>query len=402
MTRPFSRGNANWPITESSMTTAQTDNGPLENSHWRIPFRTLPEQDEALSSEIISELIRVFRSGDYVGSDEPRATSRFEAHLAAFCRCERAVAVSSGTQALELALRAMGIGPGDEVITVSNTFVATITAILAAGARPVFVDVVPQTGLMDVGKVESAITSRTKAILPVHLYGNAVPIPGLLEIALRFKLAVVEDCAHAIGTRLLGRHAGTFGDIGCLSFYAGKNLGAPGEGGAIITRSDELAEKIKLLRNHGGYHQGEPALVGTNARIGALEAATLDIKLQYLEGWNEARRGIAAEYVKRLSGIRGIELLSTTPDTVHSYHLFVVKVGDRRLFIQRLKERGIECRVHYPIPVHRMAPFRNLSANQTPLPATEAFCSQVVSLPAHAKMTREAVAEVVENIREII
>lgn len=387
------------------MTTTLTAHAPSpsgKDTSWRIPFRTLPEQEGPLADEVLEAMTAVFRSGDYIGSDEPEAVGRFESGLAAYCSGAHAAAVSSGTQALELALRALGVGPGDEVITVSNTFVATITAILAAGARPVFVDVNPHDGLMNVGLLEGAVTPRTKAVLPVHLYGNAVEMHALMEVAGRLNLSVVEDCAHAVGTRLGGRHVGTFGQAGCLSFYAGKNLGAVGEGGAVLTNRAEVNERVRLIRNHGGYHQGEPRLRGTNARIGALEAAALGVKLRHLEGWNERRREIAAEYASRLSGVEGVELLSTTPGAVHSYHLFVVKVADRAAFIEKLKAKGVECRVHYPVPVHQMKPFKDLAPAQGSLAATEAFCSSIVSLPIHGHMTREAAAEVADAIREIL
>lgn len=384
-----------------SLTALHSSDRSHKNPTWRIPFRTLPEQNDSLADEVLNELSRILRSGDYVGSAEPEITRQFESDLAAYSSCTHAAAVSSGTQALELALRALNIGPGDEVITVSNTFVATITAILALGAKPVFVDVRSEDGLINFDLIEDAVTPRTKAILPVHLYGNAVAMPALLQIAEQFNLAVVEDCAHAIGTRLQGRQVGTFGDAGCFSFYAGKNLGAVGEGGAILTNRADVAERIRLLRNHGGYHEGEPTLRGTNARIGALEAAVLKVKLKYLEGWNESRRQIAESYIQQLSGIAGLELLALTSGATHSYHLFVIRVADRVAFMAALKEKGIECRVHYPVPIHVMAPFSDLARTGS-LPVTEEFCSSIVSLPIHPDLPSDMLAEITESIREFL
>jgi dTDP-4-amino-4,6-dideoxygalactose transaminase len=308
----------------------------------------------------------------------------------------QAVAVGNGTDAIACALRALGIGPGDEVLTVANTAIPTVSAIRMAGATPVLVDVDPQTCLMDPALIEPRITSRTKALLPVHLFGNAAPLAPLLEIAARHGLKVVEDCAQSCGTRYQGRAAGTFGDVGCFSFYPTKNLGAYGDGGLCFTRDPVLAEALRQVRVYGCGETYSAEREGVNSRLDELQAAILDVKLRHLPAWLAERRRIAGWYDAYLSP--SIARPRPAPGAEHSYHLYVILAEDRSRLIDALKAAQIGYGIHYPAPIHLMTAYRFLGYRPGDLPQTERLAGQVLSLPCYPEISEDAVRRVAEVV----
>jgi dTDP-4-amino-4,6-dideoxygalactose transaminase len=321
----------------------------------------------------------------------------FETEFARYCGVAECVGVASGTDAVELAVRACGIGPGDEVITVSHTFIATALAISAAGATPVFVDVRPDDGLIDLTAAAAAVTDRTRAIVPVHLYGRCADMGPLMALAREHSLRVIEDAAQAHGAALGGRRSGTFGDAGCFSFYPSKNLGALGDAGAVVTDDREVASRLRLLRNYGETHKHEHIAWGRNSRLDDLQAAVLRAKLPWLERWNRRRREHAAEYTRQLAGSS-----VTTPSDDGDrdvFHLYVVR-SDRRSELRRhLDAAGIETQIHYPVPAHAQPAFADLPLRH-PLKVTEALARQVLSLPMYPELTvaqRSAVVHAVQT-----
>ncbi|MCU1259811.1 MAG: Glutamine--scyllo-inositol transaminase, partial [Bryobacterales bacterium] len=321
-----------------------------------IPFLDLRAQYTSLKLEIDSAITRVLESSQFVLGPEVAA---FETEFAAYSGARTGIAVSSGTSALHLALLAAGIGEGDEVITVPFTFVATAAAICYTGARPVFVDIDPGTFTMAVEQIEGAITERTKAILPVHLYGQTADMDPILAIARRHNLIVIEDAAQAHGARYKGRGAGSMGDMGCFSFYPGKNLGACGEGGIVVTNNPEYERTLRMLRDWGQERKYHHVLKGYNYRMEGLQGAILRVKLRYLEDWTEARRRNAALYRSALAG-SGLALPHECPDSRHVYHVFAVRTPDRQTLQSTLESRGIQTGIHYPIPVHLLQAYSNL------------------------------------------
>lgn len=355
-----------------------------------IPFLDLKAQYRQIKPEIDAAIHAVVDSANFVLGP---TVARFEERFAAYCRTRRCVTVNSGTSALHLALLAAGIGPGDEVISVSLTFVATTAAILYAGARPVFVDVNPDTWTMNPGLIEAAITPRTRAILPVHLHGLVADMNPLLEIARRHHLIVIEDAAQSVGAEYRGRRAGSIGDIGCFSFYPGKNLGAYGEGGAVVTNNSAFAEKAALLRDWGQAAKYHHVLRGYNYRMDALQAAVLDVKLSYIEVWTEARANAAAEY-DRVLGPGGYPRPQPPPGRRHVYHVYAVQVPERDNVQNALTAAGIETGIHYPIPVHLQPAHADLGYRRGDLPVTEALAERFLSLPIYAELGLDGVREV--------
>jgi dTDP-4-amino-4,6-dideoxygalactose transaminase len=307
--------------------------------------------------------------------------------------------MNSGTSALHLALLALGIGPGDEVITVAHTFIATSEAISAVGARPVFVDVDPVTYTMDPVQAEKAITSRTRALLPVHLYGNPADMDALLAIARRHNLALVEDACQAHGAHYRGRMAGSLGTAGCFSFYPSKNLGSCGEGGAMVTNDDKLAQKVRMLREHGSVVKYEHAFPGYNFRMEGIQGAVLATKLTHLDGWNDQRRALAKRYQERLAG-QTVILPKETSGARHVYHLYVIQAEDREVLRLQLGQRGIETGLHYPIPLHLQEAYASLGYRAGAFPVTERLTQHILSLPMYPEMTLEMVDYVAEAILE--
>ena len=361
-----------------------------------VPFVDLRAQYSLIKDEILAAVARVFDSGQFVLGKEVAA---FEEEFAAYCGVRHGIAVNSGTSALHLALLAGGIGPGDEVITVPLTFVATAAAITYTGAKPVFIDVDPETYTIDPAHLEAAITPRTKAILPVHLYGNAADMHPICRLARRHSLLVIEDAAQAHGAEYKGRRCGSIGDLACFSFYPGKNLGAYGEGGIVTTDNPEFARTIRMLRDWGAEKKYEHALKGFNYRMEGVQGAILRVKLRYLEAWTEARRKHASAYTKALQG-SGVQLPVTAPDARHVYHIYAVLSTQRRELMDTLATRGVQTGIHYPTPVHLLAAYSDLNYRPGDFPVAEKIAAQEVSLPMFPEMTRAQINEVSEALLE--
>lgn len=359
-----------------------------------IPLVDLQAQNRALAPALESAFARVLHSGQFVLGAEVEA---FEDRFAAHCGARYAVAVNSGTSALHLALLAAGIGPGDEVITTPMTFVATVAAVLYAGARPVLVDIDPVSRTLDPGRVASALSPRTRAIMPVHLHGGMADMPALAAIADSHGLTVIEDAAQAHGGEHGGRRAGSLGDMGCFSFYPGKNLGACGEGGAVVTNSADHADMLRVLRDWGQRGKYNHVIQGFNYRMESVQAALLSVKLPHLDGWTEARRQHAARYSDLLRGA-GIGLPGETPGTRHVFHAYAVELTDRNATQQRLARAGIATGIHYPVPVHLQPAYANLGYRRGDFPIAERFAQSTLSLPLYPELRREQIERVVDEL----
>jgi dTDP-4-amino-4,6-dideoxygalactose transaminase len=307
--------------------------------------------------------------------------------------------VSNGTAALWLVLRGLGIGPGDEVITVPNTFIATVEAISLCGAIPVFVDVDENTYTMNPARLEAAITYWTKAVIPVHLYGQMANMDAIMAIAKARRLFVIEDACQAHGATYKGSPAGSIGDAGCFSFYPGKNLGAYGEAGAIVTNNAELATKTKLLRDHGQPKKYYHTIIGWNARMDGLQGAILSVKLKHLEAWNKARRGHAQLYRALLADLENLVLPCETMDVEHVYHIYAIRMRNRDRAMKALAERGIQCGVHYPIPLHLQEAYHFLGWHHGSFPIAEKCAEELLSLPMFPELTEEQIEYVAGEIK---
>lgn len=365
-------------------------------SYMSVPFIDLKQQYLGMRDEVLSAVDRVFQSTQFVLGKEVTA---FEEEFAAYCGVRHGIAVNSGTSALHLALLAGGVGPGDEVITVPLTFVATAAAIVYTGARPVFVDVDPATYTMDPSLIEAAITPRTKAILPVHLYGHAADMDAICSIARRHNLFVVEDAAQAHGAEYKGQRCGSIGDLGCFSFYPGKNLGAYGEGGIVTTDNPEFARTIRMLRDWGAERKYHHVLKGFNYRMEGVQGAILRIKLRYLEAWTEARRRNAWAYNKLL-GESGLSLPVESDGNRHVYHVYAVLTSRSKEFMEALEARGVQTGIHYPVPVHLLPAYSDLNHEPGDFYQAERIASQEVSLPMFPEMTPAQINEVGEAVLE--
>lgn len=361
----------------------------------RIPLVELAGQYRTLRDEILPAMDAVMSQAQFILGDD---VARFEEEFAAFCGARHCVGVASGLDALQLALRAVGVGPGDEVITAANTFIASALAITHAGATPVLADVRKDDFNLDPAAVERAITPRTKAILPVHLYGQPARMDEIMDIARRHGLKVVEDACQAHGARYGAARAGAIGDAGCFSFYPGKNLGGYGDGGAVVTNDPQIAERLRLDRNYGSRVKYVHESDGYNSRLDTLQAAVLRIKLRRLEGWNERRRALAALYRELLADaevllpveMRGVE---------HVWHLFVIRHPERDRLLADLHARGIGAGVHYPIPIHMQAPYAGVRTVPDGAPVSTLLAGQILSLPLYPEMTEAQVAEVADAVR---
>ncbi len=355
-----------------------------------IPFVDLKAQYASIRHEIGPAIQGVLDRCQFVLGSE---VSAFEAEFAQYCTTRWGVGVNTGTSALHLALLAAGIGPGDEVITVPFTFVATVSAIEYTGATPVFVDIDPTTFTMDVDAIEAAITSRTRAILPVHLYGLPADMDPILEIARRHGLIVIEDAAQAHGAEYKGRRAGSMGDLGCFSFYPGKNLGAYGEGGMVTTSNPEYVRTLRMLRDWGAEKKYEHVLKGYNFRLEELQAAVLRVKLRHLEKWTEARRAAGACYDELLRG-SGISTPRAPGHTRHVYHIYAIRTRERAAWQAALAAQDIQSGIHYPTPVHLLPAFSDLGGHRGQFPHAEQAANEVLSLPMFPELTREQCEEV--------
>jgi dTDP-4-amino-4,6-dideoxygalactose transaminase len=360
-----------------------------------IPLLDLKAQFLSIRPEIEEALNQVLRSAHFVGGEHLAA---FELSFASYCGASHAVGVANGTDALQLAIRTLDIGHGDEVVTAANSFIATAAAIALNGARPVFVDIDPDTYTLDPTLVERALTSRTKAIIPVHLYGQPADMRSIMEIARRRNLYVIEDAAQAHGAEYEGKRVGSFGDLACFSFYPGKNLGAYGDGGAVVTNRNALAERIRRLRDHGRITKYEHAELGVNSRLDALQAAVLQVKLRYLDEWNRKRERGASWYAAELAGA-GVKLPSVAPRSTHVYHLYVIQSDDRDALKARLEAAGVETGIHYPLPLHLQPALAYLGYMRGDMPQTESAARRTLSLPLYPEIRREQVACVARAMR---
>jgi len=364
----------------------------------RIPLLDLRAEYHELKSEIDAAVSRVLESGQFILGPE---VTGLEEEFASYCNVKHAIGVNSGTSALHLALLGAGIEPGDEVITVPFTFYATAAAIGYIGAIPVYVDIDPRTFNLDVTRVEAAITERTRAILPVHLYGQPADMDPILEIARRYNLVVIEDVAQAHGAEYKGRHAGSIGDIGCFSFYPTKNLGAAGEGGMVTTNNSEYARTIAMLRNWGEEHRYYPVLKGFNYRLPAIQAAILRVKLRRLNLWTDTRRALAAEYDRLLEDADLMRPVSPA-DVRHVYCLYTIQAEDRNGLQKELESAGIQTAVHYPLPIYLMPAYADARYKAGDFPVAEASARRVLSLPLYPQMTKHQVQRVAGEIIRLL
>lgn len=364
-----------------------------------VPFLNLRAQHDPIKVDLLAAFAQVIDANAFAGGP---FVARFEAEFAAFCQTRHAVGVGNGTDALWFALLALGVGPGDEVITVSATFMATAEAISFTGAKPVFVDIDEATYTMDPRLIEAAITPRTKAIIPVHLYGQMADMDPIMDIARRHKLYVVEDACQAHGAEYKGRKAGSIGDAGCFSMYPGKNLGALGEAGAITTNDSALAEKMKVLRDHGQKVKYHHASIGWNGRMDGIQGAALSIKLKALAAGNAARRQHAEHYTRLLSKIDGVIAPVVATHGIPVFHLYVIRLQDRDRVLAALGERGVACGIHYPIPVHRQPAYASLGLGEGALPVTERCAQEILSLPMFPELTAGQVETVVRELQSVL
>jgi dTDP-4-amino-4,6-dideoxygalactose transaminase len=360
-----------------------------------IPLVDLKTQYQGIKEEVLAEISKALDGMQlFLGKN----VQAIEAGFAAYCGTDYAIGVGSGTDALHVALRACGIGPGDEVITVSNTFIATAEAIILVGARPIFVDIDPVTQNMDPSLLENAITGRTKAIIPVHLFGQTVDMDPILTVARTYNLKVIEDACQAHGAEYKGRRAGSLGDIGCFSFYFTKNLGAYGESGIITTSDPEIAKRCRIIRDHGQAAKYYHDMIGLNARLDEIQAAVLNVKLLHLDGWIEERRRLARLYDASLpaSIIKPQEM----PWAKHAYYVYVIRSSQRDKLREWLDKKGIGTGIHYPVPIHRQEAMLPYGGRDFCLPVTDQITGEIISLPMYPELKNEELTYICDCIRE--
>jgi dTDP-4-amino-4,6-dideoxygalactose transaminase len=362
----------------------------------KVPLLDLHAQYLTIKNDVDAAIEKTIAQSAFIGGEELRA---FEQEFADYCEASAAAGVGNGTDALYLALRALGIGSNDEVITVAHTFIATAEAISLTGARPVFVDIDEDTMLMDPDAVEAAITPATRAIIPVHLYGQACDMDRIMELARRHRLKVVEDGAQAHGARWRGRRVGSFGDAACFSFFPGKNLGAYGDGGAVVSQDKDLIRRVKMLSNHGRLDKYVHQIEGVNSRLDGLNAAVLRIKLRHLDMWNAARRRHAQHYTQLLKdGDAVLPVANASAEPV--WHLFVVRVVERDDVLKHLNGCDIAAGVHYPVPLHMQPAYKHLGLGAGALPVTERAAASVISLPMYPELTSDQIVHVSRTLVE--
>ncbi len=371
-----------------------------KNQNMHVPFVDLAAQYATLKTEVDAAIAGVLAKTDFILGE---AVALFEQEFADFCKVNYAVGVDSGTSALELALKAYDIGPGDEVITVANTFMATVLAISYTGATPILVDIDPATYQIDSAALLNAITPRTKAIMPVHLYGYPVEMDAIMQIAQRFGLVVIEDASQAHGARYKGQQIGSLGHAAVFSFYPAKNLGAYGDGGIVVTNDAQVAARLRMLRNYGQREKYHHVMKGYNRRLDTLQAAVLRVKLQHLDSWNAARRQHARLYGELLADCE--HLLALPSAAVHVepvYHLYVVRVAHRSQLRAYLESKNISTGVHYPIPIHLQPAYQDLAYRKGDFPITERYAEEILSLPMYAELSEDAIAYVCKAIRDFV
>ncbi|CUT00216.1 DegT/DnrJ/EryC1/StrS family aminotransferase [Candidatus Kryptobacter tengchongensis] len=362
-----------------------------------VPIFTPVRQYMNLKEEIDLAIQKILSKGNFILGDEVR---EFEESVAQYLGVKHAIGVASGTDALQIALMAIGLKPGDEVITTPFTFVATAEAIVLLGGKPVYVDIDERTYNLNPDLIEEKITEKTKAIIPVHLYGQPAEMDKILDIARKYNLYVIEDSAQAFGSEYKGRKVCTFGDIACISFFPTKNLGAFGDAGMITTNNDELAEKIKMIRVHGSKIKYNHEIIGFNSRLDTIQAGILLVKLKYLDIWNERRIEIAKRYNGAFKDVGDIVIPYSEPYNKHIYHQYTIRTKHRDELAQFLKEKGIQTAVHYPIPLHLQRAFSNLGYKQGDFPISERCSKEVLSLPMFPELKDEEIDYVIESIRE--
>jgi len=360
-----------------------------------IPYLDLPAQYRSLGSEVLTALEKICESTSFA---QGQATADFEAKFAAYCEVDHCVSLNSGTSALHLALRCLDVGPGDEVVTVSMTFIATAWAISYAGATPVFVDIDPVRRTLNPDKLEAAITSRTKAIIPVHLYGMPAEMDRIMAIAERHGLPVVEDAAQAHGAKYRGKRVGQFGQIACFSFYPSKNLGAYGEGGALITNDASIAQRARSLRDHAQSQKYLHDEIGYNYRMDSFQGAVLAIKLKHLDEWNKARINCARQYTELLKA-SSYKLQMSDSECV--WHCYVIETPERDRVRAALQDIGIQSAVHYPVPIHLQRAYSHLGYRRGDLPVTEALCERCLSLPIYPELSQEKISRVASALLDL-
>lgn len=361
-----------------------------------IPFIDIKREYTEISGEITEAIQRVLRSGWFILGEE---VEKFEKEFSKYIGTKYGIGVNSGSDALFLGIKALGIGKSDEVITISHTFISTVDAITRNGAKPVFVDIEPDTYCIDVTRIEERITNKTRAILPVHLYGHPADMEPIMEIAKKYHLFVVEDACQAHGAEYNGKKVGSIGDVGCFSFYPIKNLGACGDGGMVVTNNEELAEKLKMLRNYGQPQKYYHDFVGVNSRLDEIQAAILRVKLKHLDERNKKMRGVAKLYSELLED-SGIVTPVEKEYAKHAYHLYVIRHKDRDMLQQKLLNSGIQTRIHYPIPVHKQKAYLDLEFRKEDFPITEKCANEILSLPMYPELKNEEVEYITDAIRE--
>ena len=364
-----------------------------------VPFLDLKAQYCTIKSEIDDAIQAVVDACSFAGGP---FVERFEKDFAAYCGCKYCIAVGSGTEALQLILWAMGIGEGDEVITVPNTFIATAEAISLCGAKPVFVDADDRFHTMDPQRLQAAMTPSTRAIMPVHLYGHPADMDSIMEIADQYGLPVIEDSCQAHGALYKDRRAGSIGSAAAFSFYPGKNLGAYGEGGAVTTDDEELAEKVKMLRDHGQRSKYYHDIKGTNGRMDGIQGAVLSVKLSHLDVWNNARNEHASLYDRLLAEVEPVTKPACAPYARHVYHIYGIRVPQRDRILAELKNRGVYCGIHYPVPIHLQKAYSSVGQTAGAYPVTESWAEEMLSLPMYPELSYEQISYVVECLREIL
>ena len=364
----------------------------------KLPLVDLKVQHASIAAEVEAAVQTVMSNADFIlGSD----VVAFEEEFAHYCTTEHAVGLDSGMSALELGMRALGIGPGDEVITPAGSFIASSSAISFTGATPRWVDIDPRTYNIDASLIERAITKRTKAIMVVHLYGQPANMDPVLEIARRHDLPVIEDACQSHGARYKGRRTGSMGAFGAFSFYPSKNLGAYGDAGALTTNDAALADKVRMMRNYGQRAKYEHVYLAWNRRLDSIQAAVLRIKLRHLDRWNESRRHIASLYDELLAG-SGIGLPYVEPDVEHVYHLYVIQLESRDQIQSELAARGVGTGIHYPVPIHLQEAYRELGGRDGDFPVTEAAARRLLSLPLYPELADDEVRRVARELRELV
>ena len=367
----------------------------MKNSN--IPMVDLAAQHRRLASSLDAAMRRVVETTQFIRGED---CVLFEGEFAAYCGAAEACGVANGTDAITLALKACGVGPGDEVVTVAATFIGTAEAILLNGARPVFVDIDPRSFTMDPARVEAAITPRTKAILPVHLYGHPADIEAIAAVAARHGLPVIEDAAQAHGATLRGRKVGSMGALACFSFYPAKNLGAYGDGGMVTSNDPALLARVRQLANHGaGAHKYDNVVAGTNSRLDTLQAAVLRVKLRHLDEWNQEREERVRAYAAALAGVPGLVLPEAAAGARSAWHLYTVRATDRDGLQAQLRDQGVATAIHYPRPLHLQPALGDARGKEGDLPVSEALCREALSLPLYPELPLEAIARIATTVR---